>query len=213
MNFPKRTVKRLCEIYNILNQLSASGREIVFSNEISSRTGIPSYLIRKDINFCGRIGRPGRGYMIKSLKDHISRYLNLEKEIRTAIVGVGRLGRSILNSNGFSGNIKYICAFDRDPNKVGTRENGIPVFSSNKMLQLLKKNRIEIGVVAVPNNQVQPVINILAEGGVTCILAFADIPVKAPEGISLKIIDFIVEMEVLSVLNNSEINLCSVKES
>jgi redox-sensing transcriptional repressor len=207
VNIPEISIQRLCGIYRLLERLLESGREIIFSDEIGEKTGIPPYQIRKDISYLGEIGKPGRGYNVKELLDHISSSLGLDKKKRAVIVGVGRLGSALLNYiNLPKANIDYIAAFDTDPMKVGNSEGNIPIYSTNDMLEFVKKNKIEIGVIAVPQESAQTVADVLVKGGVCGILNFAPVAIKVPENVITRSIDFSLEMNVLTALKTISIS-------
>ena len=201
MTIPRISIKRLCQVVRLLEQLMEAGREIVFSDEIGSRTGIPSYQVRKDISYLGEIGTPGRGYNVRELYDHIAGTLGLKNKRKTVLVGVGRLGSALLQYVNISkGNFEYCAAFDNDPQKIGTTENGIPVYGMEEVSSFCRENSIEMGVVTVPRDVAQDVVDKLVEGGVTGILNFAPIAVMVPEGVVRRCIDLSLEMKILTAM-------------
>jgi redox-sensing transcriptional repressor len=203
LNIPEVSIKRLCEISRLLERLSEAGREIIFSDEIGKKSGIPAYQVRKDISYLGEIGTPGRGYNVKDLLNHISSSLHLQEKRKTVLVGVGRLGSALLNYiNLAHANCDYVAAFDSNPEKIGTQENDVPIYDISLMLDYVRDNDIEVGVVTVPMDVAQEVVDTLVEGGVTGILNFAPVVIKVPEGVVKRCIDFSLEMKILAAVKS-----------
>lgn len=200
---PEISIRRLCQIYRLLERLKEAGREIIFSDEIGEKTGIPSYQVRKDISYLGEIGKPGRGYNVSELFEHIKSSLKLCVKRKAVLVGVGRLGSALLNYvNLPKANFEYIAAFDSDPIKEGKSEGGIQIYSSGEMAPFLKKHNVEIGVITVPQEAAQAVADDLIKGGVTGILNFAPVPLKVQENVIARCIDFSLEMNILTAIKS-----------
>lgn len=203
MAIPEISIRRLCEIARLLERFLLAGREIIFSDEIGQKTGIPSYQVRKDISHLGEIGTPGRGYNVRQLLNHINSSLNLARKRSAVLVGVGRLGSALLNYvNIAKANFTYTAAFDSDPMKIGKSENGVPIYSTSDMIEFLKGHKVEIGVVTVPQEVAQVVVDQLVAGGVGGILNFAPVPILVPEDVVKRSIDFSLEMKVLTAIKS-----------
>jgi redox-sensing transcriptional repressor len=63
---------------------------------------------------------------------------------------------------------------------------------------VLEEERIEIVVVAVPAEAAQGLVDRIVGAGCTAILNFAPIRLRVPEGVSLRNVDMVVEMEGLA---------------
>lgn len=187
----------------MLSHLLDQGQDTTSSKELGRLTNIPDYQVRKDISYIGEIGVARQGYNIKKLKEHIIGALGLEKVWNTAIVGVGQLGRALLNYPHFKEmgyNIK--CAFDTDEEKIGTDIIGTKIYSSQQISSLIKKNNIKIAIICVPSSEAQKVCNSLVEGGIKGILNFTPVALHIPPHIVKREIDFTVELEFISSFLN-----------
>jgi redox-sensing transcriptional repressor len=201
VEIPVIAIRRLCEIVRLLERLTAGGRELIFSNEIGEKTGIPPYQVRKDISYLGEIGTPGRGYNIRDLLDHILTALDLKVRHPAVLVGVGRLGSALLNYvNLATSNITYVAAFDNDPRKIGHEENGVPIMSMADLAALLKKRSVATAVLTVPHDSAQAAFDQLVAGGVTAVLNFAPVSLIVPEGVVVRNIDFSLEIKALTAV-------------
>jgi redox-sensing transcriptional repressor len=70
------------------------------------------------------------------------------------------------------------------------------------MLDYIKKNKIEMGVITVPQEAAQSVADVLLEGGITGILNFAPVPLKVPQNVVARNIDFSLEMNILTAIKS-----------
>jgi redox-sensing transcriptional repressor len=107
-----------------------------------------------------------------------------------ALVGVGRLGRAILGYEGFAPQGFHIVeAFDVDPSRVGQKVGSLTIKDVAELEEVLAGNHVDIGIVAVPAEQAQQVINSLVRCGVRAILNYAPIAAHVPKGVHIKRID------------------------
>jgi redox-sensing transcriptional repressor len=197
-------IRRLCRIVGVLECLALSGRELIFSDEISQKTGTPAYLVRKDISCLG-IHMPGRGYHIKELLGHLTRALTLSDKKEAVLAGAGKLGSALLNCQSpLNGILDFAAAFDSDPLKIGRTVNGVDIRASDEMLAFLSDRRVDIGVVAVPPESAQTVSDTFVTGGISAILNLAPVQITVPAGISLRSLDFALEMKLLTAAKNRE---------
>ena len=170
-------------------QLSAVGRPS--SND--------SAQIRKDLSYFGRFGKQGRGYNIQFLLKELRDILGLTHEWRACLVGVGRLGRAIINYTGFAPEgFKIVAAFDSNDDQVGTDVGDIKVLPMSDLADVISKQNVAIGIVAVPAIQAQPVIDILVKGGVRGILNCAPVAPQVPLGIVMRNIDPVLSLQSMT---------------
>ena len=77
--------------------------------------------VRKDLSLLGSFGTRGTGYDTAFLIAQIDRALGVDRDWPVAIVGIGNLGRALVNSEGFSSRgFRVAALFDVDPAVVGT---------------------------------------------------------------------------------------------
>ena len=157
----------------------------VTSDEMEKATGILSPTIRKDFSLhLAAEGIRGKGYIVKELIKEIESLLGIDQKWDVALVGVGKIGGSILANKkihqaGYS--IKY--AFDSNPAKIGSIIQSIPVQNVRYLKRIVQQEKIRIAIVAVTHDQAQKVIEDLIDAGVEGILNMSGGQVKIPDNI------------------------------
>ena len=198
-NIPEVVILRLPLYVRILSQLKDEGIEIVSSRDLGERLAVTPAQIRKDLSYFGRFGKQGRGYNVAYLVSALREVLGLDREWNTAVVGVGRLGRAIINYPGFSPEgFKVVAAFDADPGQVGTHIGGISVRSTDEMEKGIRELGIDIAIVAVPSGFAQEVIDTLVRCGVRAILNSAPIAARVPETVRIRNIDPVLALQTMT---------------
>ncbi|MDP2674839.1 MAG: redox-sensing transcriptional repressor Rex [Dehalococcoidia bacterium] len=205
MEIPPVVIDRLPLYTRALSALESEARDVVSSQELGTRLGVTPAQIRKDLSYFGRFGKQGRGYNVRKLLDELQRILGLDRQWRMALVGVGKLGRAILGYEGFAPQgFRIVQAFDTDPTRVGEQLNGLTVKSADELESVLSANPVDVGIVAVPAEIAQSVINTLVKCGVRAILNYAPIAAQVPRGVHLKRIEPVLALQSMTYyLKNS----------
>ncbi len=196
----KATISRMATYLRCLTYLEQQGTVIVSSRELASLTGVSPEQVRQDLSVFGRFGKRGTGYDTVRLKTEVEAVFGRGVEQwKCCIVGVGSLGTALVSSHmvqkwGF----RYVAAFDKDPHKIGTRVERIPVYSVDELKSIVRRDHIAIGVIAVPASSARTVARILCEAGIRGILNFAPQSVKVPEKIPVLSVDISQELLKLS---------------
>jgi redox-sensing transcriptional repressor len=199
MEIPPVVIDRLPLYARALSTLEARGREVVSSQELGTRLGVTPAQIRKDLSYFGRFGKQGRGYNVCKLLDELHRILGLDKQWRMALVGVGKLGRAILGYEGFTPQgFRIVEAFDTNPKRVGERINKLTVKDVQDLERVLSQNPVDVGIVAVPAEIAQDIIDALINCGVRAILNYAPIAARVPPGIQMKRIEPVLALQSMT---------------
>lgn len=168
------TIKRLTLYYNLLLTLKSSDNAVISSQELAQLIGVTDAQVRKDLTYFGSFGKRGRGYNIKNLCDELSEILGVKKVVEVALVGVGNLGKALISYRGFDEygyKIKYL--FDSDPQKIGKKIKGSICYNTYAIPEVIKRNKVNMAIIAVPKDSVQSVAEKLISSGVRAILNFA----------------------------------------
>jgi redox-sensing transcriptional repressor len=199
IEIPEVVIERLPVYARALDQLLAHGREVVSSQELGTQLGVTPAQIRKDLSYFGRFGKQGRGYNVRRLMEELRQILGLERQWHLALIGVGRLGRAILSYGGFSPQgFRIIEAFDSDAKTVGRKISNLVIKDSSILGETLAEHHIDIGIVAVPAEFAQSVIDILVAGGVCSILNYAPIAPRVPLGVHIRHIDPVLALQSMT---------------
>jgi redox-sensing transcriptional repressor len=194
------TAGRLSVYLRSLNTLDAAGVKTISSKALAEQFQLNAAQIRKDLAYFGEFGVRGVGYYVKELKRHLRAILGLERTVRVAILGAGNLGLALADYPGFRQEGFSITAlFDTEQTKIGRKsKGGVSIYDIGEFRRLVKKNDIDIAVVAVPADSAQSVVNTAVQAGVRAILNFSPGTLKVPPGVKLKNVDLTVSLESLS---------------
>ena len=196
----KATVDRLPIYFRTLSQMKESGIEVVSSEELGRRIGFSPEQIRKDLASFGEFGKKGVGYYVGYLIEKIREILGIDHAWNICIVGYGHLGNALAHYQNFFKLGFYLKAvFDQDPQKVGLPAGETAeVYLSNDLKEIIKKESIQIGIIAVPALSAQKVADQLVEAGVLGIWNFAPIRLDIPDHICLISEDLAIGLSSLS---------------
>ena len=199
MKIPEKTVTRLSIYLRCLEELENDGTVSVSSTQLAERFGLNSAQVRKDLAYFGQFGVRGLGYYVGALRHSLERILGLKQQWEVALVGLGNLGSALIAYKGFQEKgFKISAVFDRDPAKIGRRVEGIPVMDASKIIPMIRKRKIKIGILAVPAASAQTVLNLMVEAGVTAILNFVPAQLTVPDSVKLQNVDLSVLLKTLS---------------
>ena len=199
LEIPEVVIDRLPVYARALRLLERQGREVVSSQELGEQLGVTPAQIRKDLSYFGRFGKQGRGYNVTRLREELRDILGLTREWPLVLVGVGQLGRAILGYGGFvPQGFRVVDAFDSDPEIIGMEVDGLVVKPVDDLPESLRNRTVDIGIVAVPADCAQQVIDILVASGVKAILNYAPIAPQAPPHIRIKHIDPVLALQSMT---------------
>ena len=143
--------------------------------------------VRKDLGLVCDSGRPRIGYETAKLTHAIELALGVDNMTPVIIVGAGKLGRAILEFDGFAEyGIHVVAAFDKDAARLGVTANHKVILCTSKLQEYCRSNDIRIGIIAVPDSQAQAVCRQMIDGGIRVIWNFAPTNLQVPEGILVK---------------------------
>lgn len=205
IKIPKATAKRLPLYYRYLIILNEEGKDKVSSTELSEAVQVDSASIRRDFSYFGALGKRGYGYDVKNLLKFFKKILNQDILTNVALVGVGNLGRALLNYNfKRSNNIRISCAFDINKDITGKILSGVPVYDMSELKKQLSDQQISIAILTVPSSSAQVTTNEMVEAGVKGIMNFTPIRLSAPSTVRVQNVDLATELQTLIYFLDSE---------
>lgn len=193
------TVRRLSLYLRLLQDAEAIGQETISSEELADRSGTTSAQVRKDLSVFGSFGKRGLGYSVGELLRELREILGLDRTWRVALVGAGKIGSALISYRNFQlRGFEIHAVFDSDPAKAGRKWGSQMILPDSEMEQVLEQMGIEMVIVAVPADSAQAVVDRVIRTGVTAILNFAPTRLRVPDGVALRNVDMVVEMEGLA---------------
>lgn len=176
---PEPTLRRLPKYIDLLKRLQSTNVKYVSSNYIADKLNLDSIQVRKDLAITGIIGKPKLGFDLDELIRSLNHTLNWDNLNDAFLVGIGSLGSAIVGYRAFSSyGLNIVAAFDNDPEKVGKTVNGIEILPVTKLGEMIKRMKINIGILTVPAEDAQTIADEMAEAGISAIWNFAPTHLK-----------------------------------
>jgi redox-sensing transcriptional repressor len=187
---------RLAFYLRTLTQLAEAGHTLISSQMLAEILGLTAAQVRKDLSVFGGFGKQGTGYEVAPLRQHLTRILNVDAQWPVVVLGAGDLGRALagnatLRERGF----EIVALFDNDPTKIGTTIHGLPVYGVEKLGRFLRRNAIEIAILAVPAAAAQTVAEMLMAVGVRAILNYAPTTLNLPAAVRVEDVDPVIHLQ------------------
>lgn len=179
-------IRRLPRYLRKLDELTEKGVSRISSSELGQQLGLTASQIRQDFSCFGEFGQQGYGYNVTALRAQIATILGLDRGFSAVLVGVGNIGRALVDNFCFSSWGCHLCAaFDIDPRLIGTTMNGIPIYSMEQLETYLKENSVDVAVLTVPKEVAIKVTERLTSCGIEAIWNFTNVDLTGPESTTI----------------------------
>lgn len=196
---PEPTLRRMPRYLHLLNRLLESGTVVVSSTVIANELHLDATQVRKDIEHTNIVGRPKTGYDVANLIVAIEQFLNWNISNDAFLAGAGSLGTAMLGYGRFKKyGLNFLAAFDTDQNKIGKKIHDVPVFNIEKITEMAKEMKINLGVLTVPAPNAQSTADLMIDGGIKGIWNFAPTQIKVPQGVIVENAQLSQSLAVLS---------------
>lgn len=196
---PEIVIRRLPLYLRTLNLLADGGQVVTSSQELGSRLGISSTQIRKDLSYFGEFGKQGTGYDVCYLRDQLREILQVDRCWNLVLIGAGDLGRAVLRYGGFEeGGFSIVAVLDKDTAKIGRQMGKLRVQDIAILPEVVKKQGIQIAIIAVPTDQAQEVASALVHAGIRAILTYAPITLSLPPDVRVEYIDPVIGLQSMA---------------
>ena len=163
-----------------LNDLNAAGIERISSGELGRQMGLTPSQIRQDFSCFGEFGQQGYGYNVEELRSEIGHILGVDNDNHLILVGVGNLGRAILNNFPFeSAGFSVDASFDVAPTVIDTTINGVPVYSTDELEDYIKHHPVDVVVLTIPQSVAQDTANRLIALGIKGFWNFTNVELSS----------------------------------
>jgi redox-sensing transcriptional repressor len=187
---------------NALIRLKALNFVKVYSDNLADAARVTAAQVRKDFSILGISGKRRGGYQVDELITEISAILGKDTVQKFIVIGIGNIGRALLNYPGFKKNdIELVAGFDIDVSKHN-REAKVPILPLEELGEFVKNNEIRFGIISVPDFAAQEVLEIMLKVGIRGILNFAPIYLKEPIDCVVHNLNFETELENIIYFTN-----------
>jgi redox-sensing transcriptional repressor len=196
---PKAVVGRVSLYLRQLETFQRQEHDTVSSSQLGAALSINDAQVRKDLAFFGQFGYPGIGYRTSELIPALRHVLGIDRDWPLALVGLGNLGRALLNYRGFrSRGFHIVALFDNDPEKIGQTHDDLIVQPIDSLRKTAQAQGISLAVLSVPAEAAQRVADLMVSCGILGILNFAPVPLNVPPSVNVVGVDLSVQLEHLA---------------
>jgi len=197
-------ILRLSRYKNAALRLKSLNFVKVFSDNLADATGVTASQVRKDFSLFSISGNRRGGYQIDELLTQLNRVLGKDKLQKFIVIGVGNLGRALINYPGFAkSEIKIVAGFDIDPAKYNRKADTL-ILPMDELAGFAKTNEIELAIITVPDFAAQEAFEKLMPAGIKGVLNFAPIRLKGDDKIVVHNLNLETEFENLIYFVNTK---------
>ena len=183
-SIPKATLGRLPQYLEYLKSLPEI-RRTISATAIAKALSLGDVQVRKDLaSVCGA-GKPKVGYETDKLITDIKSHLGCERLTNAILVGAGKLGRALLDYDGFEDfGVKIIAGFDC--NDTALKKGAKDILPIKEIGAYCREHDVRLGVITVGQGSAQEVCDTLVASGIEAIWNFAPVTLKVPNGVLLR---------------------------
>ncbi|MBQ7337233.1 MAG: redox-sensing transcriptional repressor Rex [Clostridia bacterium] len=165
-----------------------SEAQYVSATAIARALHLGEVQVRKDLSAVSGAGKPKVGYIIADLILQLEDTLGCHCLTPTVLVGAGKLGRALLDYNGFEEyGVTILAAFDRDERLLRAGEGNVKtILPVEELGAFCRSHGVQIGIITVGRESAQSVCDRMLESGITAIWNFAPCRLQVPEGVLVK---------------------------
>ena len=195
-HLPHKTIERLSQYRRALLICQENKKTHIFSHEIAKIQHITAVQVRRDLMLIGYSGTLRQGYNIQELVDLIGEIIDSEELTKVAVMGLGDLGRALVNYfHDKRAKLDIVAIFDVNPEKVGKTFNGVPCYPIEDIPTVIRDENISIGIITVPAKQAPLTAGRLIDAGIKGILNYTPTPIQVPDDVYLEEYDMITSLE------------------
>ena len=186
-NVTKATLGRLPQYLQFLNGLPPGQYDHISATTIAKMLSLGEVQVRKDLAAVSGLGKPKVGYRTSELIKDLEDALGCKKLTPAILVGAGKLGRALLDYNGFEEyGVQITAAFDCNEQVLRMNKNSKEILPISSLKKYCTENGIRIGIITVGSGSAQDVCDQMLEAGITAIWNFAPCQLKVPDNVLVK---------------------------
>ena len=186
-NVTKATLGRLPQYLQFLNGLPPGQYDHISATTIAKMLSLGEVQVRKDLAAVSGLGKPKVGYRTSELIKDLEDALGCKKLTPAILVGAGKLGRALLDYNGFEEyGVQISAAFDCNEQVLRMNKTSKEILPISSLKKYCTENGIRIGIITVGSGSAQDVCDQMLEAGITAIWNFAPCQLKVPSNVLVK---------------------------
>lgn len=179
----KATLGRLPVYLKFLKSVQTENKTIS-ATVIAKSLDLGEVQVRKDLGAVSGKGKPKIGYVTSELIERLESYLGQNNLCQVVIVGAGKLGRALLDYQGFSDyGLEIVAAFDSAIDKPQISPFGKPIYPMSEFEPFCYRGNIKIGIITVPKNAAQDICDLMVKCNISAIWNFAPEILHIPDNV------------------------------
>jgi len=190
-----------------LYYLRSNDDEYVSSTTIARDFQLNEVQVRKDLALVSKTGgSPRKGFNTVELIRDLEDFLGYNNMNDTIIVGVGHLGKALINYKGFKDyGINIVMGFDQII-KTEMLIGNTAIFPMSRMNNLVQRLKLRLGILTVNQESAQRVCDQMIDAGIKAIWNFSPYMLKVPEDVLVQNENMAMSLAILSKHLNQEID-------
>lgn len=200
-------IRRLPRYYRHLDDLHRNGIVRISSSALAKSMGLTASQIRQDLSCFGGFGQQGYGYNVERLKSEVADILGMNRGHTAIILGVGNLGRALIENFPFSFNgFQLLAAFEVNPALIGKELDGVPIYHIDALERFMQEHPVDVGALTVSAKEALAGARRLASNGIKGIWNFTNVELPEQEipGVRVENIHFADSLLTLSYMISEE---------
>lgn len=125
------------------------------------------------------------GIRIESVAGSIDKQLGVKPLTESLLIGVGKLGTSLLKNPQLTTRVKVVAAFDINPEIVGGFVSGLKIQDMSKLQATVRQLHLKMAIIATTPSNAQIAVNQACDAGITVVWNFTPVALEKGEGVKL----------------------------
>ena len=183
---PKPTLGRIPVYIQYLKDLPDDGVTTISATKIARGLSLGEVQVRKDLALISGQGKPKIGYERIKLMHDLEYHLGYENLTNAVLVGAGKIGRALLDYDGFEEfGIRILAGFDCNDTvlEISNNKSVLPI---KEIKKYCADHDVRIGIITVGQGSAQEVCDRLIACGIKAIWNFAPCTLSVPDDVILK---------------------------
>jgi redox-sensing transcriptional repressor len=183
----KATLGRLPHYLQFLRELSVDDVPYISATVIAKKLSLGEVQVRKDLSAVSGAGKPKVGYKTADLIKTLEAHLGQGDMTNAVLVGAGKLGRALLDFDGFAEyGVRIVAGFDCNDHVIKTGKHATEILPIKDLNTYCRAHHVTLGIITTGQGSAQDVCDALVASGIRAIWNFAPCPLKVPSGVILK---------------------------
>lgn len=185
-SIPKATLGRIPVYIQYLRELPDDSGATISATKIARGLSFGEVQVRKDLALVSGKGKPKIGYDREKLINDLENHMGSESVTNAVLVGAGKLGRALLDYDGFEEfGIRIIAGFDCNEQAFQISRS-CSILSIKDIEQYCVEHDVRLGIITVGQGSAQEVCDRLIGCGIKAIWNFAPVALTVPSDVFLK---------------------------